>query len=739
MVVKQILGLFELNHAWWRQFDVSAPVLEIPQAISLNWSTAMGGHIANIGDFKHAESALRCFFCVIVGDRSGKLTRQLIDDGILDYVLNTIRTDSVKSRVNLALEVLALLFVRNRSTCTLVSRYLPPTVARTLALAYTDSFAQAGSAFSLAAAAAASQVMYPDAHTTSILPNTTINDTLPTGQTCHSADDFEPALIEPSLCSLTTASISAFIYEEDQEKPEFEAEKKRFNLDHRKFLPYCLVSGASQFDANGVLIDALPEDEAYLAITRASQARTDEILQFQAALKAEKQAARLARKPTDTQLDIGDEDAESTSSEDEFTLDDHQRSVLPPSDRLIPRFAAAEEEWHLFLSFDGIACESVLHRGLLKITLSLPDGPESSNGILNGHGHWTIAHGDTFDSITDDASMRSGQYFSTVDQQTTSSNQGPETIANWLEEHMIEFSDATVDMDDGVIDATIISADGSEWILNGTGMGFGYLGSIQAAVTDGQDDIIGGFILVKPEKAHPSAIGKDDLNAFERLAHLSLIVGPLADASNAAYPLQSEDPTRQLCAKFFGNQNLDLGDGLKGSALMSQKFTQTASNSDCFNQITSGFNVVHQDESLIPKLFFAKDSLYEHDSSDWRAARLARTKYYYYVLKLRRNAICLSLRSQIGFELETLNFFALSGDHSQDPGLYWYPSHQQSLQKRVSELMVPENDEAWRTALITHYKWVARFCLFEVAGLPDIFAMQFVIHHLHQFLTILNS
>lgn len=754
--VKQILGLLELNGSWWKGMEGRAPMLEFPQALEAVWSTALNGSVAKTCTHNITETALRCFLCVIVGDTSGKLTSRLLEGGILDFIMNVIRTDTGTENSELGLGVLSLLFVRSRYTCAFVSRYMAPSITRIFALTRILLEEQTATAYGLAAAAAASHVLYPNAHSHAI-PLPVMNGTTKNFSTGDfeaisktQPGDFVAAAVEPSYASLLTAGLAANDDVDALPTVELKADKMRFNLDYFQGLQHTISAqdGAEEGEADDDL-DVSVADEAHTSLALSYQSYFDELEDYAAAvadeLAAKGEVDSNAEEPESSQTEEADEpsmevDEPSERTKPKRALDAHHRSMLPTHDRLVPRFAAAEEEWQLYVIIDGADCDNVLHRGLLRMTLAVPrdEDTENNTGHLQAKGYWTIDQNDTRETIADAAASNSGNYGPVVAHRNDLGSEDSATKKVWLDEHRFELSDATINLESGMLEAILLREDGVSWKFGGSGVMLGYLGGIELLVPEEEPVMIGGFVLLKPEHAEPSAIGKIDLNAYERLAHVSLKVGALAEPSDSAFPQTWDEQPEEMAEEFEEEgATLDVHEGMRGVFNLASEFCMTSVNHACFDLITQNQADLPMDNdpdfSLTPQVLFSPDVVGEFSGSRWRATRQRYNAHVFNRLSSVRDSVCLSCRTEVGKDLESLRLFDISASYIPDAGLFLCPAVYSHVLVDPSKVLSAEKDDDWRTALTAHYKWVARLALFEVAGLPDIIAMQFTLKILSSF------
>lgn len=181
-----------------------------------------------------AEGAISIFSAVVAADRTGDLTRRLIEDScMIEYLINTIKSspETRNELVKSALSALGTLYVRSRLTCALVSRLLPPSFTTML---YQSKVADG--AISLGACAYASYILYPGAHDLACPKQST---GLPRATPCAEAKealvvrdtDINPVLVFPQHSS------DFFLLEEvadgwgqSEEAHELPIEKEAFNM-----------------------------------------------------------------------------------------------------------------------------------------------------------------------------------------------------------------------------------------------------------------------------------------------------------------------------------------------------------------------------------------------------------------------------------------------------------------------------------------------------------------------------
>ena len=153
LIVKQVQIVFGLPAGWWLSRGDKA----LPLATERLLSTTMMPLLTP----KHSsEACWRLVATLIIADRLGRLTTILASNGIIEFILNTIKSDPSEHHVELAMDLLSLWYLRNRRTCALVSSVLSPTLAKVLAAVQMQSTKLSRAAHGLYAAASASQILY---------------------------------------------------------------------------------------------------------------------------------------------------------------------------------------------------------------------------------------------------------------------------------------------------------------------------------------------------------------------------------------------------------------------------------------------------------------------------------------------------------------------------------------------------------------------------------------------------
>lgn len=163
LIVKQVQIIFNLPAGFW----LSRGDQPLPLATERLLSRSM---MPLLTKSDSTEACWRLLATLVVADRLGRLTTILASNGIVEFILSTIKTDPNEQHVELALDLLSLFYLRNRRTCALVSSTLSPTLAKVLALVQMNSLKLSRAAHGLYAAASASQILYYGA-VSAVIPN----------------------------------------------------------------------------------------------------------------------------------------------------------------------------------------------------------------------------------------------------------------------------------------------------------------------------------------------------------------------------------------------------------------------------------------------------------------------------------------------------------------------------------------------------------------------------------------
>lgn len=747
VIVQQIHYLFYLNRSWWRQNSgYTAPLFEIPLATE-RALTAAPFRIFSctcLSDELPAEVVWRLFMSVIAGDKSGNLTAALIENGILDYVINSIRTESITEHAELGMGVLALLYIRSRRTCALVSRFLPPTVAIQLLMSKTYSGDWKETAFGVMAAVTASHVLFPDAHSMSLpslvqregsaydnIQVTDLSDVLK-----PRAGDYQAAIVDPSYTSLHRAGYTANDPWDLDPPKELEVDKLRFNLDHRE-------------EATGRL-EMLPQD------AEAAQAREVPLPTVEIGLLRSYQEAYNAG--TEYERVKEEEEAMDENPEGPREFDEQHAALLDTNKEAADRFAAADAQWQLFITLPGVATNSnVLHRGLLRMTMdkSTLRFEEDESFDIHGAGYWTIDAEETPETMEENAIFSNGQYDPTfVAHQHESGRESATAKELWKKSHRFELESATIS-EGGTFTAAIVRDNDTFWTLEGTGFILGYHGIIMQQKSpkrsrgdgdenerDGNDEedeengedndeeddeegtLVGGWMLLKPEFADQSAIGKEDLNAYEQLATVSLRVGPLAFPENAPYPQAWEDsPEDEAIEATVDTKLKDISEHVG-------MLTAACVNYANFNMIIthdgSEYEAARPPDGIataaVLRYLFVPDVHLEFAGSVWRHRRFSVAYDYFYGLDLMRSSLTFSCREEAKHDLALMAPFCPPFIASQDAACLCIELPYVVLE---AQILAKADDQTWKAAYVAHLKWAARLSLFEIAGLDDIRAMRY--------------
>lgn len=204
LISKQIDCLISLGPGWWK---LNAAI-SIPNAIE---TVLQYTPIRFLAPTESTETAYRMMSCIVLGDRSGHLMVKMVERGILDYALNTINTDTDAKHVQLAMDLLSLFYLSNRISCALVSYFLPVPLAKVIGLSRSNTPELVESAFGLAAAASASQVLYHGAGSTAF-PEVEMSKVRPVAPDFESVTnrfpfDFGSSLVDPYHAWMITPNL----------------------------------------------------------------------------------------------------------------------------------------------------------------------------------------------------------------------------------------------------------------------------------------------------------------------------------------------------------------------------------------------------------------------------------------------------------------------------------------------------------------------------------------------------
>lgn len=646
--------------------------------------------------FSNPSTVWRLFGTVIVADRSGKLTQALIENGILEYLTNSLKTDPALGHGAIGLGALVLLFIRSRHTCALISNFMSPSAANIFIQSQPETSGYSSDVVMGAVAAiTASQFMYPGAQSEALPRFSTEKLAFETSNFDQVSrprpGDFQCAMVEQSYFSLHVAGYIANDNFDTDESKELEVEKNRYNLDHREPCRSTPIELEEGEDEDGGLDRIL------------------NILIDQAEVYNMKKRIEMEQK--------------SNEEEKPRLYDAQHEFFLQSNDRMVDRFAAAEEEWHMFIVLTGAACENVLHRALLRMTLDRGD-IKSLQWDANGSGYWTIDEPETHASIRESAARSQGVYSTFVGHQNVSGRDTATLKEDWKKRHFFEFEEAMVS-EDGVFEARISRENGtSSWLLRGVGLPLGYYGSIQTKLDDDNMLTIGGFILLKPESVDPSVIGKKDLNAYERLAYTSLKVGPLALSEHSAYPPLADDADPESRPDVYF-ENVQSESGTASSLLVNDSYHLVVSHNPLhFNQFR--FDPTQSALAWCEEIFehlFVHDPYHELSTkSPWYIQRYGAAFDYYVALLHVRAVMSVQMATEVGTDRQALEAIFSAVDN---PVLLFEPDS-----SRVSDVEKLEkiDDDLWRNALLIHFKWVVRFSIWESAGMDIVNAVKFTLY-----------
>ena len=781
-----VLALKSLKREEWLLNKCKMPSFAMPNAIKRTIQKKCGPLVTRLW-YDPCEAVLRFFSCIIIGDRSGKLTTELVENGILDFILNTMRTNTDFENSELAMVNLSLMYTRSRITCALVSRYIPPPVAKAVALARGVKEDVTDVAYGLYAAAAASYVLYPGAHSMTLPSHRVtlggISEIITTDfeqVSKHRPGDFQCALLRPSYCSLLASNFMLKDGFDKVPKKEFEVDKTRYNIDHL-MLASTVARGVvmdvgldPQYDMNGELVPTDDEEASEMAILNIYETIVQEQSQYEA-LKDEEEFKELG---IDDESDIAAiEKAVNLSLETKSpSYVDPQRALLKEKpQRLVDRYSAADQEWLLIAVFPGTESESVLHRGLLRITLSLDSSPGENNLAMKGF--WTVDAEETMEAIKENSLFETGQYgygeANQSSEEDSSSQDHTATKESWKQNHIFNpEGGGYLDISGDAVRFEVRRKSGDLWVFDGSGNMNGFAGGIYKTKVDDEDNeheeddeeddddeeeekvLIGGFLLLKPEHPHPSVpFGKEDLNAYERLAHVPLKVGPLVDPTFAAFPSEwNEDPVMD------GDGDGD-GDGEEGGAItleaefsaLSQlccTVTTASTNSEALTAVVEDqlWNSHSELEIFIDVL---RDLLLVGDEENeevyywngnfamigWRHRRFEfGARALSDLLTIRTSIVNHCKNEEVDEDIRTLRDVAEANlahnapikSPSPDYIFSCFTVAQNPLMDYLDKDKLARIDElTWQNALLTHYKWASRLQLFEVAGLCDFRALRY--------------
>lgn len=735
LIVAQINDLFSLNKRWWLSQNSTlsgrlavAPFYEVVSATTRN---LLEGRSVLSHTESTTDAAACILMCVISGDRSGKLTGQLIENGILDYLINSVRTDVINNRADLTLSVLSLLYIRSRASCVAISRYLPEAAARALAISQMDHKDRRDTALGMLASITASHVMYPGAHVllskpkleyvsagdgvVATFPSSADDLILPSNSL---PGDFQSSPIEHAYMSLvTTHQIMSDELELPDPSPELNADKRHLNLDHVPIATWNPKKSKKEDYSDSELSEA-----AWNAINSHDESTQE----YSGNLETETQAFSL----TQAYADKVKRESERYERLKPFEL---------PLERLIDRFASAEEEWQLYIVFSGIYFDSVLHQGLLRMKITIPESKDGAN--VTGDGYWTIGEEETLKSMANAAVTSTGRYVSQSSDTSQASN-ADKTM--WKEEHQIKLESGGFDLA-GVFSASIARKnDGTLWKLFGSGFPMGYSGGIKEERGDDEEEnVIGSFLLLKPDCTHPDAVGKLDLGAFTRLAHLPLKVGPYGGIPMPVFPAYCPLP-RELrddeAMLALNPRRRPLLPSEENTDLMIQTSTAAARfvKSSINDQDLIGEVLLDQplpasgsgDAHWIPafEVLFVPDPANEMPGSTAQIRRRGLARDHYAHLTATRIQCVAVFVAEYCVDLDFISEFV---DHP-----FTHFTEDECFSYRPESLPISKMDaigsneaieeEEWSLALEILHKWTTRLCLFELAGLDPIRALKFL-------------
>lgn len=669
--------LCSLNETWWclpsQKDGFKFPKHQIQRAAERNLrSDPVRGFC-----FSELFVVWRLFGSVIAAARSGILTQRLVENGILSYLTNSLRTDPEVRADGLGLAPLALLYLRNRHTCALVSNFLPPTTAK----AFIRSQSSAGDYSEEAAAGAiaaitASEFLYPGAQSTAVPRWSDQKRSFEVSNLDEisrpRSGDFQTALIYPANLSLHVPSHMANDFWDRALDEDLEVEKRRINLDLRD---PCLSTPLNEDD----------EDVLHTMIGIMNERTQDH------------NAQRMIEK------------ADSKEEPPPPFLDPQFQSYLESNDKVVDRFAAAEEEWHMFITMNGISCENLLHRAILRMTIRRAE-PNTERQEVSGHGYWTIEASETDTTIVESAAASEGIYGVNPPKKRLSK-------ASWKKRHCFHLAEAAV-LQNGNFEAKLVYGDNA-WLLQGSSLAVGFFGSIVSL--DGH--LIGGFTLLKPESVDASVVGKDDLNAFERLAYTPLKVGLLDLPENAAYPLNPVDGWEDECFAPI-QETSDIASTLMVNNCFMHVVHHNGAEFDYFRD-AFGERVFGYVSELIRGQFVHDLEFEPSMDTSWCQKRYKAATDYYFFLLNRRSDMCLAMAEEVEADFQSLShFFSVS----EDPCALFSGRSFEHLERSLSTA----DEILWRNALLIHFKWVARLCIWESAGLDLVSSMHFTLFLLAQ-------
>lgn len=668
MIVQQIHELLQLNRTWWSTLAAAYPQCNLATAIDSALAPTVHSTfvVGGIDGAEISEMVWRLVNSLSSADRSGNLLATLIENGLLDFVNNTIRTDTNSDHLDLAFTVLAALYTRDRRLSALACRFMPPTLARSLGFTKQDAGDAADTAVGFAAAAMASYVLFPGVHSYAIPTCIKVGSDRVRFETDDleivsksRPGEFRGAVVQPGYGSLHRSVYLASDFLDRSSPEDSQVELSVVGMDR----------------------DPTPVVDSSHAVSNLAiyhKAITDQARFFN---------------------DLDAEEAEiepSSFSEEEF--------APLPNHSVVDRFGAADAEWLLFIVFTDALLGSVVHRGILRITME-PQPQGAHDYPLEASGYWTIGDTETIDSMSKDAVFNRHQYHPEyVGQRSAISRDEHRRKELWKSAHSLQLEAATLSFD-GMLAAEIERDDGTVWRLAGSGYGLGYFGGIRIDDPITQfEEIIGGFMLLKPES---TAYGdSDDLAAFERLTASSLKVGP--NSLPDFFPVPSEDDPNSHAE--FNNISVTLAT-VNARALEASKLLVNSWN---FN-VVAGFPAYQSHKSSKYDFMFVPDLEVEHRDSMWRLSRREAGKDLFWHLERQRALVAQLFNTQAESDLTVLKPFCTLLRNTYLP--------QTNDQGSVLDISKSIDAAEWKKIVLIHEKWVARFCLFEVAGFDIVRAV----------------
>ena len=683
-----------------------------------------------------AEMAVSTFSAVVAADRTGDLTRRLIEDScMIEFLINIIRSspETRNELVKASVMSLATLYVRSRTTCALVSRLLPPPL---VSLLYHDQ--PISSVRALNACAYASYVLYPGAHAQPCpkhpdsaepsISNAEAKDAMVARHT-----DLNPVMIFPQHSS------EYYLIEEvtdgwsrSEPAQELPIEKETYNLN---FVPYGTHSdpigetfalalshgNEEEHELEELLSEALVQNfkilERFETVAEEEENERDEIEEKQ----QEEALERGEVLEIDKHAGIGD---------DPFS----PIALRAKAVKWAERFATADNEWHLYLSLTNSSCSTVLHRAVLKLSIDVPDDEKSEYSEVEANGYWTMAHDESLSTVVESGSagFGPGAYGSPEDAAGSSKLFTPEW---WCETHAISLT-GRLDLSFGSFRAKIaresplVANEKSappkrgkrkepkkeeRWQLSGQSFEYGFRGDILVVSSDNERGVVGGFLLLKADATNE--MEEFGIRAYQQLAPLSVKQGPLADTP--LLPIGPRDLRRDI--------------GYEQIALTSSILVAAYSNYHAMDSLHIDGLILANRSSPFMQSFFFNDPVNEEILGPWQTLRLDFARLTSQDLEGVRGALISGFKEELSHDLEFYHSFGL-------PTILRL--------KQISNLLNPYYDladldfcnvqhwdvseENWDKALLIYYKWAYRLSMFELLGSPIEKAVIFLWNYLYK-------